>query len=65
MWNALAHAGDDKLYRFWTIPDNSNHAFGYWSDPIHDVAPPLNTQNINFTVKERVIGYFKQYLPFP
>jgi acetyl esterase/lipase len=62
MWNALYHAGaNPSLYRMWTIPDSPMHAFGYWNDPIKDMLP-ITVQNANFTVRERVIGFFKQYL---
>jgi acetyl esterase/lipase len=65
MWNALYHAGANLTgFRMWTIPNSDGHSFGYWNDRIYD-SSPLSTENINFKVKERVIGFFKQYLPVP
>lgn len=62
LWNALTRAGADaNLFRMWTIPDSSAHAFGYWNDRIKD-AVPVNTQNVDLRVKDRIIGFFKQYL---
>ena len=62
MWNALTRAGaSPSLFRMWTIPDSDNHAFGYWNDRTYD-SYPLSTTNIDFKVKDRVIGFFKQYL---
>lgn len=65
MWNALHNASDTVFNRFWTIPGNSQHAFGYWQDAIHDVPPPLSVYTASYSVEDRVIGYFKQYLPIP
>ena len=59
MFNALYHVGaSPSLYKMWTIPGNSNHAFAYWDDPILDTFP----QMASWKVKDRVIGYFNQYL---
>lgn len=60
LWNALTNAGLDLTnIRFWTIPGNDGHAFGYWNDPILDTQP----LQAGWLVKDRVIGFFKQYLP--
>jgi hypothetical protein len=60
LWNALTNAGLDMTnIRFWTIPRNDGHAFGYWGDPIGDTEP----RQAGWLVKDRVIGFFKQYLP--
>jgi hypothetical protein len=60
-WNALTNAGLDMTnIRFWTIPGNDSHAFGYWDDPILDEPQPLQAA---WWVRDRVIGFFKQYLP--
>jgi acetyl esterase/lipase len=59
MFNALYHAGaSSSLYKMWTIPGNDQHAFAYWDDPIKDTFPQL----AGWKVKDRVIGYFNQYL---
>ena len=42
----------------WDIPNSNIHSFGYWNDRIYD-STPLNTGNINITVKDRVNGVFQ------
>ncbi len=42
----------------WTIPGNDAYAFAYWHDPIKDTL----LVSSGWLVKDRVIGYFSQYL---
>ncbi len=46
------------FWRAWTIPGSDKHSFAYWNDPIKDTFPP----SAGYLVKDRVIGYLKQYL---
>jgi acetyl esterase/lipase len=52
---------DPTLYKAWTIPGSTEHAFEYWDSLIYDDIPPNNIT----TVKDRVIPFLNQYLKSP
>jgi hypothetical protein len=58
---ALESAGaDHDLWKAWTIPDSSEHEYGYWNSPICDI--PGQECNPSIKVRHRVLAFLDQYL---